>query len=490
MSRGVLALDQGSHASRACIFDESGALCATASVPVATRHPAALHVEHDAYELVSTLQAAAESAFREARRRQPQLTLAASGLAVQRSTIVCCSRVDGGALSPALSWQDRRNAAWLERLVPHAARVRTLTGLPLSPHYGASKIRWCLDNLPAARRAAEAGELLAAPLASYLALHLGGGARAGTAGADAANAGRTQLFDSQELDWSSELLELFKIERAWLPLCTSTRGDWGRLRLPDHEVQLRAVTGDQSAVPYATGEPDPGAVYVNLGTGAFIQRPLQSRPHSPEPLLGSVLSRDGAAAIYSLEGTVNGAGSAVSWFCAQERCSEAALWPALDVLPEGIGLPVFLNGIGGLGSPWWRVAQGSRFVGSVTCSGDLPASVPTDTVLRFAALIESIAFMIAVNAEAIARHAGRPRRVVLAGGMSRSHWLCRRLAALIQLPVEVIDAEASARGVARLAAPEISSHWEHTPVHSYSAHSDKNLAARYRQFTDLIAETP
>ncbi len=41
MSRGVLALDQGSHASRACIFDESGALCAAASVPVSTRHPAA-----------------------------------------------------------------------------------------------------------------------------------------------------------------------------------------------------------------------------------------------------------------------------------------------------------------------------------------------------------------------------------------------------------------------------------------------------------------
>ena len=116
--------------------------------------------------------------------------------------------------------------------------------------------------------------------------------------------------------------------------------------------------------------------------------------------------------------------------------------------------------------------------------------MPTATLLRFAALIESIAFMIAVNAEAIARQAGRPRRVVLAGGMSRSRWLCRRLAALIQLPVEVIDAEASARGVARLAAPEISSRWEHAPLHSYAPHPDKNLAARYRQFTDLIAETP
>jgi sugar (pentulose or hexulose) kinase len=77
--------------------------------------------------------------------------------------------------------------------------------------------------------------------------------------------------------------------------------------------------------------------------------------------------------------------------------------------------------------------------------------------------------------------------VVVAGGMSRSHWLGRRLAALIQLPVEVIDAEASARGVAQLAAPEISSGWAHAPVHSYAPQPDKNLEARYRQFTELIA---
>ncbi len=489
MSRGVLALDQGSHASRACIFDESGALCGTASVPVSTRRPAALHVEHDAYELLSTLHTAAENALLAARKRQPQLKISAAGLAVQRSTIVCCSRVDGSALSPAISWQDRRNAAWLEQLTPHAARVREITGLPLSPHYGASKIRWCLDYLPAARGAADKGELLAAPLATYLALHLGGQARAGAPGADAANAGRMQLFDSRGLDWSDELLAWFGIERDWLPNCSYTRGDWGTLRLADHEVPLRAVTGDQSAVPYAAGDPDSATVYVNLGTGAFIQRPLQSRPASPAPLLGSVLSRDADTAIYSLEGTVNGAGSAVSWFCAQESCHEEALWPVLETLPGGAELPIFLNGIGGLGSPWWRVAQESHFVGAAPTSLDSQTSVPNGTVLRFAALVESIAFMIAVNAEALTRQAGRPKRVVLAGGMSRSHWLGQRLAALMGLPVEVIDAEASARGVAYLAAPEFSSHWLHSPLHTYAPHRDKKLEARYRQFTDLMAET-
>ncbi len=490
MNEGVLALDQGSHASRACVFDGSGALCATASVPVSTRRTSALQVDHDAYELFSTLRTAAESAVQLAVGRQPRLRIGAAGLAVQRSTIVCCSRVDGSALSPAISWQDRRNAAWLERLAPRAARIRELTGLPLSPHYGATKIRWCLDNLESVRRAAQAGELLTAPLATYLAVHLGGKSRAGSPGADAANAGRMQLFDSRRLDWSEELLSYFALERVWLPECIPTRADWGTLCLSGLEIPLRAVTGDQSAVPYAMGSPDPATVYVNLGTGAFIQRPLRSRPDSPAPLLGSVLSREAETAIYSLEGTVNGAGSAVSWFCAQESCDEEALWLALENLPDDVALPIFINGIGGVGSPWWRVAQDSGFVGGAAASEKSQADRLDARVPRFAAVVESIAFMIAVNAEELTRQAGRPSRVVMAGGMSRSSWLGRRLAALMHVPVQVIDAEASARGIANLAAPELGSRWGHCALHNYSPRPDENLEARYAQFKGLMGKDP
>jgi glycerol kinase len=272
-----------------------------------------------------------------------------------------------------------------------------------------------------------------------------------------------------------------------LPRSAATRDHWGTLSLTADKVELLALTGDQSAVPYATGEPDGDTVYVNLGTGAFIQRPLRSRPPAPEPLLGSVLSRSGDRAIYSLEGTVNGAGSAVSWFCAQERCTEAPLWAALETLPDAIDLPLFLNGIGGLGSPWWRVEVESRYVGEVATTGKPPTAIAPATLQRFAALIESVAFMIAVNAAELARQAGPPRRVVMAGGMSRSAWLCRRLAALIELPVDVIDAEASARGVAQLAAPDIARGWAQPLLCSYRTHADVNLQARYQRFTELIA---
>jgi glycerol kinase len=488
VNAGVLALDQGSHASRACIFDARGALLASASVPVATRHGPQLHVEQDAGELVDSVRAAAMQALQQARRQAPGLELLAAGLAVQRSTIVCCQRRDGAALTPALSWQDRRNAAWLERLAPRASRVRAITGLPLSPHYGAAKIRWCLDHVPAVARAAAAHELLAAPLASFLALRLAGRIPADVAGVDAANAARTQLFDSQRLDWSDELLADFAIERRWLPDCAPTHRDWGTLRLGNAHVPLRALTGDQSAVPYAAGAADVDTVYVNLGTGAFIQRPLAARPADPEPLLGSVLCSTGDGATYSLEGTVNGAGSAVSWFCERERCAEAPLWAALESLPEAAPLPLFLNGVGGLGSPWWRTSLESRFIEPAPRSTAAALAAPPDPALaRFAAVVESVAFMIAANAELLAARAGPPRRVLLAGGMSRSAWLCRRLATLLELPVQGIDAEASARGVAYLAAPGFAARWPVATGCQFLPGRDHGLRERYARYAAALA---
>lgn len=483
MRRGVLALDQGSHASRACIFDDRGTLLASTTVPVATQHPGDARVEQDAHELAQSLRAAALQTIAQARRTQPQLQLIAAGLAVQRSTIVCCSRTTGAPLTPAISWQDRRHAAWLDGLAPHAARIRELTGLPLSPHYGASKFRWCLEQLPAVARSAARGDLLAAPLASFLSFGLTDrAALRQEALVDPANASRTLLFDSRRLDWSDELLEYFAIERAWLPRCAPTRGAWGVLRLGDCLIELRAVTGDQSAVPFASGTPDIDTVYVNLGTGAFIQRPLRERPAAPAPLLGSVLSCDAGGAIYALEGTVNGAGSAISWFCAQERCDQSSLWPALDALARDAALPVFLNGVGGLGSPWWRAEPEPCFLNTRQGAAD----APYPTLARFAAVVESIVFMIAANAELLARQTGPLRCIELAGGMSRSNWLCGRLASLLEVPVGIADAEASARGVARLAAPELASQWHSAAARTWNPEPDPGLRARYRQFRNAI----
>jgi glycerol kinase len=435
----ILALDQGGHASRACLVAENGAILTVHEIPIRTTHGSAGEVEQDPDEIVESLRIAAENVL----RSHPDLVIDAAALATQRSTIVCFEHGTGRALSPAISWQDRRNAAWLAGFAPHAERIGELTGLPLSPHYGVGKMRWCLDQLPAVQRARSSGTLTIAPLASYLAMRLTGA----PARADPANASRTLLWDSAQRDWSCELLQLFGIERRWLPPCAPTRSHFGLLQLGGgtaaRAITLRAVTGDQSAIPFAFGAPDPMTVYINLGTGAFIQRALTARPTRAAPLLASVLLADADSALYSLEGTVNGAGAAVADFAAASGLPEQQLWQQLAALPAATPLPLYINGIGGLGSPYWRAQQDSYFIGDGSVTQ------------RFAAVVESIAFLIAINFDLMRQRAGPLTRVMLSGGLSRSDWLCARLAALLGVPVLRGAQEATLLGAAALAARDL-----------------------------------
>jgi glycerol kinase len=79
------------------------------------------------------------------------------------------------------------------------------------------------------------------------------------------------------------------------------------------------VTGDQSAVPFAFGALDPGTAYVNLGTGAFAQRVVPGQLPDAPRLLVSVVWSDAARVDYLLEGTVNGAASALDWLASREQ---------------------------------------------------------------------------------------------------------------------------------------------------------------------------
>jgi glycerol kinase len=456
-----LALDQGGTSSRAVLFDALGREVAAAHVPIDTQRPAPDRVEHDAAGLLQSLRTAIRDAC-----ESPLVAgrpIVAAGLATQRSTVCCWDATDGKPLSPALSWQDRRHARWLQaHLGSRAAWVRELTGLPLSPHYGASKLRWCLDELPEVRLALRDGRLRAGPLASYL---LQGLCEERPALVDPANASRTLLYDVAVLDWSPPLLDAFGIPRAALPGCVGTRHDFGTLRLPSGQpVPLRACSGDQSASLFAFGLPAGDTAYVNAGTGAFVQRVLQDGTAAPPGLLQSVVYAGTGAddrALHSHEGTVNGAHAALDWLGGRigidiRRC----LGSLSGALVDGRVPLLFLNSIGGLAAPYWRPDFESGFV---AVDGVGPAPGGATELQQVGAVVESIAFLVAVNVEAMQRVAPL-QRVVVTGGLAACDYLCEVLADVTGLPVErPALLEATARGIARLAAGD-SLDWQPVPV--------------------------
>jgi glycerol kinase len=464
----IVAIDQGGHATRAVAYDHAGRLLGDAAVPVDTHRAAGGRVEHDGEQLVESVGAALSAL---AARIDPDRWQAV-GLGVQRSSIACWDRVTGQLLSPVISWQDRRQAAWLQQFGRHAGRVHELTGLPLSPHYGASKLRWCLDELPAVREAASRRRLCAGPLASLLLARLLDGA---PCVADEANASRTQLWSPHDRAWSAPLLSLFGVPEDILPRLVPTRGPFGQLRLAAAGVPLRACTGDQAAVPFSSGPLEPGTAYVNLGTGAFVLRPVPG-PVAAAPLLTSVLDSDGTRVLYALEGTVNGAGSALDWLGQQQGVDAHGLLAQLDAAASAAAPPLFLNGVSGVGSPFWIPGFESRFVGS------------GQPLQQLHAVLESIAFLLRANLDAMQPHAGRPDRIVASGGLSRSSTLLATLASLTGITVERLDdPEATARGVAFLAAAQPGG-WIAPCRQSYRPAPDEALAARYAHWLALMRE--
>jgi len=464
-----LVIDQGSQSSKVMVFDRLGIPLANAHKSIATSHPGEGQVEHDPEEVLASVRQAINEAMGVLGSRCSDLV--AAGLAAQRSSLVCWDKISGRALSPVISWQDRRAADMLDSVSAHFREIHRLTGLFPSPHYGASKMCWCLTNLSPVQNALKQGTLAMGPLASFLAFRL---LSERTFLADPANASRTLLFNLSQLNWDAGLLSLFGIPDQILPQCVSTAYCYGHLKLNGRTLPLRIMNGDLPSALFSTGRPQPDTVYIQLGTGAFIQIPTGADPLFSERFpSGIVLRRDGEST-YVLEGTVNGAGSAFEW-AEQELHLQNIRQRLPEWLDHADNVPLFLNGVSGLGSPFWLPRFESRFVGT------------GESWQKAVAVIESIAFLLYTNLEGLRESAPFFGDIQVSGGVSRLDGLCQRLADLSNLPVYRSSyAEATARGTAWLLAGMPDSWSEQGETRRFPPRANPGLHQRYRCWRRLM----
>ncbi len=394
-----------------------------------------------------------------------------AALVTQRSTVVAWDRQSGSALAPVLSWQDTRAWEGLAGLDLDETALRERTGLWVSPHYGASKLAWLLAHEEAVARAHAQGRLVLGPLVSFVLFHL---LEERPVLVDHANAQRTLLWNLHSLDWDETLLKTFGIARDDLPHCCPIRHPYGRLK--GRGLPLVAVSGDQTAGLFAEGPPRSDTAYVNIGTGAFVLMPTGSTPVLHAPLLSGIALSDGSDALYYLEGTVNGAGAALGWI--ERHLGISVDFERLDAGIETHAPPLFLNGVSGLGSPWWSQAPAPRFIGmdGIKCR-DEPAPC-------IAAVLESIVFMLNANLALIRRHAPL-KRLKLGGGLSRARDLCQKLADLSGLPVRRSEQiETTGRGAAWLAGGTPMMRTDTDTV--FQPRENPALEARYHRYLELL----
>jgi glycerol kinase len=460
----ILTVDQGTHASRALVLDTNGQVTSQSLHAVSLVHHRPGWFEQDAGQIVASVQAAIQGALHGLTANQ-RAAVRACGICSQRSTVLAWQR-NGTPVSAAINWQDTRGEPQLETLRSRASAIHKLSGLPLSAHYGASKLHWLhqlLGNAP---------DITLGPLVSFLLDNITADRRCVV---DHSNAQRMQLFDIHALNWSRQLSDWFDVPIDKLPVCLPVRHDYGTLA--DYDIPVTAVCGDQNAAWFGSGEPDAGTARVNLGSGAFILTRQASDGTVPN-LLSSIADSDQHSCQRLMEGTVNGAGTALQWLMAQTSVqniqSRLAVWLEQVAKP-----PLFLNTVGGLGSPWWKQGLPPKFVQDIDQYSDAETAV---------AVAESTLFLVKYNLEQIQKQQAI-LRLTVSGGLSRINPLCQKLANLSGLPVErAEDPEASARGIAWLAAGRPENWCRAAEIQLFEPLSDTGLTARYSQFIEKLRE--
>jgi glycerol kinase len=422
----ILALDQGTTSTRAILFDAKGRALAEAGRPLKQFYPADGWVEHDAEAIFKACVEVLAEAVQKAARAMSEV--AAIGVTNQRETVVVWEKASGKPIHRAIVWQDRRTAEACDDLrdAGHEGRVTEITGLLLDPYFSGTKIAWLLDNIDGARARAEAGELLAGTIDSWVIWKLTGGRVHAT---DATNASRTLVFDIHKQTWSAEMCTLLNVPRRIMPEVLDCTGDFGETEkaLLGRSIPIRGVAGDQQAALMGQGCILPGEMKATYGTGCFM---LLNTGQSPAPsrsrLLTTVAARVNGKTTYALEGAIFIAGAAIQWLGeglnirggphAAERLAASAR--------DGHGV-VLVPAFTGLGAPWWDASARGAILGLTRDSGlaEIAQAAFDACALQTRDLIE------AMRADAPgAFAAGAELRID--GGMSRSAWFSQRLADL------------------------------------------------------------
>ena len=424
----VLAIDQGTSATKAVVVADDGSVMSLAEVGVRASATADGAVELDPEELWASVVAAGTHALIDA--GNPSVD--AIGLANQGETVLAWDRATGAPSGPAIVWQDRRAQVVCDRLRDHGELLAQLTGLELDPYFVAPKIVWLREQ----RRG---GDTITTT--DTWMLHRLCGAFA----TDVATAGRSLLLDLDTGQWSDEACQIFDIDPATLPAVVANAEPLGDCSIFGASVPVTGTCVDQQAALFAENCRSAGEAKCTYGTGAFMLACTADKPtRSGNGLVGCPAWRVGNDTAYCLDGQVYTVGAAVTWLIDVGVMSEPA---DLDRLGESVasaGGVTFVPALAGLAAPYWRPNAKAAFSG---------LTLGTDRGHLVRAAIDGIAAQVALLAQAAGRDLGSPlTRLRVDGGLTRSRLLLQTQADLLQAPVEVYPSpHATALGVAAFA---------------------------------------
>ena len=360
----IMSLDQGTTSSRCILFDKAGNICASVQKEFRQIYPHPGWVEHDANEIWDTTLEVSRAAM--AKLGVEADSIAAIGITNQRETTVIWDKETGEPIANAIVWQCRRTSDIIDDLVKrgYAETIRYKTGLEPDAYFSGSKIKWLLDNVPGARKRANAGKLLFGTIDTWLIWKLTEGKVHVT---DYTNASRTMLYNIRELCWDKELLELLDVPACILPEVKPSSHVYGatEFALYGGEIPIAGAAGDQQCALFGQCCFEPGQMKNTYGTGCFL---LMNTGREIVESKNSLVTTIGVGyedhVEYALEGSIFVAGAAVQWLRDElDVVSNAAeSQEYAEKVPDTAGgyvVPAFT----GLGAPYWNQQARGAIVG-------------------------------------------------------------------------------------------------------------------------------
>jgi glycerol kinase len=430
----ILAIDQGTTSTRALCVHDDGRIEITHVVKHRQLYPQPGWVEHDAGELITSIEACIDAS--------PEVS--AIGIDNQGESCLAWHADSKQALTPVIVWQDNRTHDVIEALKAEGreARVLELTGLPLDSYFSASKLAWILQHCSEAEALLREGKLRMGTTDAYFLDRL-----AGRYVTDISTASRTSLMNLHSGAWDSELCELFGVPLQVLPEIVPSTGDLGEILQRGRRVPVRASVVDQQASLYGHGCRQPGDAKITFGTGAFALVITGNEPkRSPEQGLLPTVAWETTPGkpVYALDGGVYCAGSAVEWarnLGLFEDYAEINHFERDAAIERDL---VFVPALSGLACPHWDRSAAGLWLGM---------SLQTDRSDLVQALLEGVALRAAEVIRAMSEFAVIGERVSIDGGVSVNPYFCQFLANLLGHRVSVnAMAELTALGTAALAA--------------------------------------
>ena len=427
MKKFIVSIDQGTTSTRSILFDLSGKEIYIAKKELTQHFPRNGWVEHNPEEIWKKTKKTLNMVISKSLKLQGKILTI--GITNQRETTLLWDKITGKCVYNAIVWQDRRTSNLCFSLKKKGLEkiIKSKTGLLLDPYFSSTKIKWIIDNVPAAKKLLKKNRLLFGTIDTFLIWRLTKGNVHAT---DATNASRTMLYNIKKNNWDSKLLKIFKIPKEILPIVKNSADNFGftnKLK-KNYSYPITGVIGDQQAAIIGQSCFSKGSTKITYGTGAFaIMNTGKKIVNSKNRLISTICYRINNKNTYALEGSIFIAGASIQWLRDKLKIiKNSKQTENISKKNKSNGGVYFVPAFTGLGAPHWYPDVRGIITG-------LTRNSDSNDIVR--AALESVVYQSIDLINAMKYDGFRPSLIKIDGGMTENNWFNQFLSNLSNLKI-------------------------------------------------------